>query len=153
MTRTRTPPFNPQTFLSQVGSGKTTLTSPKKQILFSQGDAADAVFYIQAGKVKLTVVSQQGKEAVVAMLEPGSFFRGRVSRRAAGVHGHGDRRGRLHVSCALTKTAMIRVLHDEPAFSELFLRPISWLATFASKRTWWINSSIPARSGWRGCCC
>ena len=68
-------PFNPQTFLKQVGNGKTTLTSPKKQILFSQGDAADAVFYIQAGKVKLTVVSQQGKEAVVAMLEPGQLFR------------------------------------------------------------------------------
>ena len=88
----QTPPFNPQTFLNQVGNGKTTLTSPKKQILFSQGDAADAVFYIQAGKVKLTVVSQQGKEAVVAILEPGQLFRGRLPRRAAGSHGHGDRR-------------------------------------------------------------
>jgi CRP/FNR family transcriptional regulator, cyclic AMP receptor protein len=88
--------FNPQTFLTQVGSGKSTLKAPNKQILFSQGDAADAVFYVQAGKVKLTVVSRQGKEAVVAMLEPGQLFRGRVSRRAAGVHEHGDRRGRLH---------------------------------------------------------
>ena len=66
-------PFNPQTFLKQVGSGKTTLTSPKKQILFSQGDASDAVFYIQTGKIKLSVVSQQGKEAVIAILEKGSF--------------------------------------------------------------------------------
>ena len=88
--------FNPLKFLRQVGNGKTSLTSTKKQILFSQGDAADAVFYIQTGKIKLTVVSPQGKEAVVAMLEPGQLFRGRVSRRAAGVHGHGDRHGRLH---------------------------------------------------------
>jgi CRP-like cAMP-binding protein len=55
-------------------SGKTTLTCPKKWILFSQGDAADAVFYIQTGQVKLTVISSQGKEAIVAMLEPGAFF-------------------------------------------------------------------------------
>jgi len=74
MTRTRTPLFNPHTFLNEVGSGKTMLPSPNKQMIFSQGDAADAVFYIQAGKVKLTVVSQQGKEAIVAILEEGAFF-------------------------------------------------------------------------------
>jgi CRP-like cAMP-binding protein len=112
--------FNPQTFLKQVGNGKTNLTSPKKQILFSQGDAADFVFYIQAGKVKLTVVSQQGKEAVIGILEKGSFF------------GEGCLAGQLVcMATAITaedatlvrieKTAMIRVLHDEPAFSELFL--------------------------------
>lgn len=55
-------------------NGKTVLTTPKKQILFSQGDAADAAFYIQAGKVKLSVVSQQGKEAVVAILKRGAFL-------------------------------------------------------------------------------
>ncbi len=113
-------PFNPQTFLNQVGSGKTTLTSPKKQILFSQGDAADAVFYIQTGKVKLSVVSQQGKAAVIAILEKGSFF------------GEGCLAGQLVCMATATtaedatlvrieKTAMIRVLHDDPAFSELFL--------------------------------
>ena len=112
--------FNPQTFLKQVGNGKTTLTFPKKQILFSQGDAADFVFYIQAGKVRLTVVSQQGKEAVIGILEKGSFF------------GEGCLAGKLVcMATAITaedatlvrieKTAMIRVLHDEPAFSELFL--------------------------------
>jgi len=56
MTRTRTPPFNSHTFLNEVGRGKTSLPSPSKHTIFSQGDAADAVFYIQAGKVKLTVV-------------------------------------------------------------------------------------------------
>ncbi|HEX4967972.1 MAG TPA: cyclic nucleotide-binding domain-containing protein, partial [Nitrospiraceae bacterium] len=74
MARNRLPEFNPQTFLSKVGNGKTGLTPPKKQILYSQGDAADAVFYIQGGKVKLTVVSKQGREAVVAILEQGSFL-------------------------------------------------------------------------------
>ena len=59
MARKRLPAFNPQTFLSKVGSGKTNLTPHKKQVLYSQGDAADAVFYIQGGKVKLTVLSQQ----------------------------------------------------------------------------------------------
>jgi CRP-like cAMP-binding protein len=112
-------PFNPQTFLMQVGSGKTTLTSPKKQII-SQGDASDAVFYIQTGKIKLSVVSQQGKEAVIAILEKGSFF------------GEGCLAGQLVCMATATaaedatlvrieKTAMIRVLHNEPAFSELFL--------------------------------
>ena len=74
MRRKRIPPFNPQMFLSKVSSGKTTLTSSKKHTIFSQGDAAEAVFYIQGGTVKLTVVSQQGKEAVVAILESGAFF-------------------------------------------------------------------------------
>jgi CRP/FNR family transcriptional regulator, cyclic AMP receptor protein len=112
--------FNPQTFLKQVGSGKTTLTCLNKQILFSQGDKADAVFYIQAGKVKLTVVSQQGKEAIVAILEQGGFF------------GEGCLAGQLVCMATATtaedstivridKQAMIETLHNEPTFSELFL--------------------------------
>ena len=112
--------FNPQKLLAQVGNGKTTLTCPKKRILFSQGDAADTVFYIQTGQVKLTVISSQGKEAIVAMLEPGAFF------------GEGCLAGQLvcmgtAVAAETTtlvridKQAMIRVLHDEPTFSELFL--------------------------------
>jgi CRP/FNR family transcriptional regulator, cyclic AMP receptor protein len=113
-------PFNPETFLKQVGSGKTTLTCPKKRILFSQGDAADAVFYVQAGRVKLTVISSQGKEAIVSILEPGAFF------------GEGCLAGQLVCMATaaaaeqstvvrIDKQAMIRVLHDEPTFSDLFL--------------------------------
>ena len=67
-------PFDPQKFLANVGDGKTILDYQKNQIVFSQGEIADAVFYIQKGKVKLTVVSEQGKEAVVAILGPGHFF-------------------------------------------------------------------------------
>jgi CRP/FNR family cyclic AMP-dependent transcriptional regulator len=66
--------FDPKIFLAKVGAGKTVSKYRKDQIVFSQGEDADAVFYIQKGNVKLTVVSEQGKEAVVAMLGPDHFF-------------------------------------------------------------------------------
>src|SRR5690242_21008848 len=120
MARTGTPVFNPQLFLSKVGQGKTSLISPKKHTIFSQGDAAEAVFYIQAGKVKLTVVSQQGKEAVVAILERGAFFgesclAGQAIRTATATAVEDSSIVRID------KEAMIRVLHEEPIFAELFM--------------------------------
>ena len=66
--------FDPKVFLAKVGEGKTIFKYHNDQVVFSQGQVADAVFYIQQGKIKLTVVSQQGKEAVVAILGPGHFF-------------------------------------------------------------------------------
>ncbi len=92
----------------------------KKQILFSQGDAAEAVFYIQAGTVKLTVVSQQGKEAVVAILEPGAFFgesclAGQTVRTATATALEDSK------IVGIDKDAMIRALHEEPTFAELFM--------------------------------
>jgi CRP-like cAMP-binding protein len=66
--------FDPKKFLAKVGEGKRYRRYRKDQIVFSQGEVASAVFYIQQGKVKLTVVSEQGKEAVVAILGPGHFF-------------------------------------------------------------------------------
>jgi CRP-like cAMP-binding protein len=120
MARKRLPAFNPQTFLSKVGSGKTNLTPHKKQALYSQGDAADAVFYIQGGRVKLTVVSQQGREAVVAILERGSFLgesclAGQTVRTATATALEDSSIVRID------KGAMIRVLHEEPTFAELFM--------------------------------
>jgi CRP-like cAMP-binding protein len=120
MARKRSTSFNPQTFLATVGSGKTILQCRKNQTLFSQGDTADAVFYIQEGKVKLTVLSHQGKEAVVAILGEGDFF------GEACLAGRSARLSTAIVLAAATivridKAAMVRVLHDEPAFSELFL--------------------------------
>ncbi len=120
MARKQTPPFDPQMFLAKVGNGKTSLTSPKKHTIFSQGDAAEAVFYIQAGKVKLTVVSKQGKEAVVAVLERGSFFgesclAGQTVRSATATALEDSSLVRID------KDAMIRVLHEEPTFAELFI--------------------------------
>jgi CRP-like cAMP-binding protein len=118
--RKRTTSFNPQTFLTKVGRGKTSLTAPKKQVLYSQGDAADAVFYIQVGKVKLSIVSQQGKEAIVAILEQGSFLgesclAGQIVRTATATALEDCKVVRID------KDAMIRVLHEEPTFAELFL--------------------------------
>jgi CRP/FNR family transcriptional regulator, cyclic AMP receptor protein len=112
--------FNPQLFLTKVGKGKTSLISPKKHTIFSQGDAAEAVFYVQAGKIKLTVVSQQGKEAVVAILERGAFFgesclAGQVIRTASATAVEDSTIVRID------KDAMIRVLHEEPTFAELFM--------------------------------
>ena len=119
MARTQTPPFNPQTFLTKCDSGKTSLTAPKKHTIFAQGDAADAVFYLQSGKVKLTVVSKQGKEAVVAVLERGSFFGesclvGQTVRPATATALEDSSIVRID------KDAMLRMLHEEPAFAELF---------------------------------
>mgnify|MGYP001620143320 FL=1 len=103
-----------------TGEGKTLLTSPKKQILFSQGEAAGAVFYIQEGRIKLTVVSPQGKAAVVAMLEGGDFLgesclAGQTVRAATATAAENSRLIRID------KDVMIRLLHEEPTFSELFL--------------------------------
>jgi CRP-like cAMP-binding protein len=112
--------FDPKDFLEKVGAGKAILEFHKNQKVFEQGDAADTVFYIQKGRVKLTVASEHGKEAVVAILEPLQFF------------GEGCMNGhKLRISTAtaledcvimaITKSAMITALHDEPKFSELFM--------------------------------
>ena len=82
------PSFNPKSFLAKVGEGRSICTCRMEQIVFSQGDPADAVFYIQKGKVKITVVSEQGKEAVVAILNANEFFgegclAGQVQRMAS----------------------------------------------------------------------
>ena len=66
--------FDPEAFLSEAGQGTTKSTYEEDQVIFSQGKAADSIFYISNGKVKLTVLSEQGKEAVVAILGPGDFF-------------------------------------------------------------------------------
>ena len=113
-------PLIPSYFSAKSAVGKPALLSPKKQMLFSQGDAAEAVFYIQTGKVKLTVVSQQGKEAVIAILEPGAFFgqsclAGQSIRTATATAVEDSNIVRIN------KDAMIRVLHEEPIFAELFM--------------------------------
>jgi CRP/FNR family cyclic AMP-dependent transcriptional regulator len=112
--------FDPKVFLAKVGSGKAVMEYRKNQIIFAQGEVADSVFYIQRGRVKLTVISDQGKEAVVAILEPGQFF------GEGCLNGHPLRIGTTTamencVVTSITKHAMIAVLHLEPKFSELFI--------------------------------
>jgi CRP/FNR family cyclic AMP-dependent transcriptional regulator len=113
-------PFDPKLFLAKVGTGRAIREYRKKQVIFAQSDPAEAIFYIQKGRVKLTVVSDNGKEAVIAILGTGDFL------------GEGCLAGRaLYLGTAvamadssivrLEKSSMIRVLHEEPAFSELFV--------------------------------
>jgi CRP/FNR family transcriptional regulator, cyclic AMP receptor protein len=112
--------FDPKIFLANVGAGKTISKFRKDQIVFSQGEVADAVFYVQQGKVKLTVVSEQGKEAVVAVLGPGQFF------GEGCLNGHPLRIATTRAvdECVITrleKATMIATIHNEPEFSELFM--------------------------------
>jgi CRP-like cAMP-binding protein len=120
MKRKQTPAFDPQILVSMVGTGKTILAVRKKEVLFSQGDAADAVFYLQAGKVKLTVVSPKGKEAVVAIVGPTNFFgEGCLTTqlvRMATAKSMAD-----SIVIRIEKAAMVRLLHEERSFSELFM--------------------------------
>ena len=112
--------FDPKAFLARVGTGKTILEFPQNQDVFAQGDAADTVFYIQKGRVKLTVLSEQGKEAVVAILEPGQFF------GESCLNGHTLRMSTATsledcIITSVTKLAMLATIHDQPKFSELFM--------------------------------
>jgi len=112
--------FDPKVFLAKVGNGKTISKYRKNETIFSQGQVADAVFYIQTGKVKLTVVSEQGKEAMVAILGPGHFF------GEGCLNGHSLRIAttRSINECVITrleKATMIATIHNEPEFSELFM--------------------------------
>jgi CRP/FNR family cyclic AMP-dependent transcriptional regulator len=113
-------PFDPKPFLAKVGEGRTISKYRKDDVVFSQGDPADAVFDIQKGKVKVTVVSDQGKEAVVAILGADEFCgEGCLAgqpRRIATVS--------AMTECTVTrleKTRIIRLLHDQPEFSEVFI--------------------------------
>jgi len=112
--------FDPGTFLATIGVGRNILTVPKKQTIFSQGDGADAVFYIQKGKVRLTVVSKLGKEATIGIVSEGNFF------------GEGSLAGqvlRMGSAAAMTdcellrvdKKAMMDALHREHDFSDMFV--------------------------------
>jgi CRP/FNR family transcriptional regulator, cyclic AMP receptor protein len=113
-------PFDPKVFLATTNGGRALSKHRTDQVILSQGDAADAVFYIQKGQVKITVVSEQGKEAVVAVLGPDEFcgegcLTGQPRRLAT---------ARAMTECEimrLEKAAIVRVLHEEPAFSEMFV--------------------------------
>jgi len=112
--------FDAQAFLATIGEGRKAMLFPKKHTLFTQGDPADAVFYLQTGKVRLTVVSKTGKEATIGILSDGSFF------------GEGSLAGqplRMGTATAMTdcavlrieKRAMVDTLHREHTLSDLFV--------------------------------
>jgi CRP/FNR family cyclic AMP-dependent transcriptional regulator len=112
--------FNPDTFLATIGDGRKILSVPKKQMIFAQGDNADAIFYVQKGKVRLTVVSKAGKEATIAIVSAANFF------------GEGALAGqllRMGSAAAMTdcellrieKKAMMDALHRENSLSDMFV--------------------------------
>jgi CRP/FNR family transcriptional regulator, cyclic AMP receptor protein len=120
MAKTNQRSFDPKAFLAKVGEGKTIVDYLKDQVVFAQGDAADTIYYIQKGRLKVVVISEQGKEAVVGILEPGQFF------------GEGCMNGhvlRIATTTAMepclvtviTKPAMLAALQSEPKFSEMFM--------------------------------
>jgi CRP/FNR family cyclic AMP-dependent transcriptional regulator len=112
--------FDTKSFLARVGNGRSIGKYRKGQVIYSQGDPGDAVFYIQKGKAKLTVVSEQGKEAVIAILGTDEFFGegclAGQAQRIATVTAMTD-----SIVARLEKSAIINVIHREPAFSELFI--------------------------------
>jgi len=112
--------FDPRKFLATIGEGRKVVAFPKKQTIFTQGDAADSVFYVQEGKVRLTVVSKIGKEATLGILSKGEFF------GEGGLAGQPLRMGSATAmtDCELLridKKAMILALHREHTFSDLFV--------------------------------
>jgi CRP/FNR family transcriptional regulator, cyclic AMP receptor protein len=114
------PPFDPKTFLSKVNGGQTKSKYKKGEIVYRQGDPADSVFYVQSGKAKKTLLSAQGREAVVAVFGAGDFFGERClagqPRRFATASAITD--------CEITripKARIIEVIHKQPAFAELFI--------------------------------
>jgi CRP/FNR family cyclic AMP-dependent transcriptional regulator len=116
----KTPVFDPKLFLAKVGKGRTITDYLKNRTIFSQGDPADSIFYIQKGKVKVTAVSSRGKEAVVAILTAGAFF------GEGSLAGQPTRMASVSTmsECSimrLEKASVLRLLQDEPAFSAVFL--------------------------------
>jgi CRP-like cAMP-binding protein len=119
-TKAKPPEFDPEKFLKKIGEGRKTLSFPNKHTVFAQGASSDAVFYIQKGTVKLSVVSKDGKEATIAILNPEDFF------------GEGCLAGQLLrmssattlTECSLTRIenkAMMKMLHREHAFADMFV--------------------------------
>jgi len=112
--------FDPHTFLATIGEGRNLLTVQKNQRIYGQGDQADAVFYVQKGKVRLTVVSKAGKEATIGILNERSFFgegalAGQIVRMGSAV---------AMTDCELLrvdKKAMMNALHREHTFSDMFV--------------------------------
>src|SRR5438105_15825691 len=114
-------PFDPKIFLSVVGTGKTVSKYQKGQVIFAQGDVADSIYYLQRGRVKVVVSSEQGKEAVVGLLEAGQFF------GEGCMNGHQLRTATTTTmeACLITaikKSAMLAVIENEPRFSALFMK-------------------------------
>jgi CRP/FNR family cyclic AMP-dependent transcriptional regulator len=120
MPRKRALTFDPETFLHRIGNRKSTREYENKENVFKQGDVADAMFYVQAGDVKLTVLSKRGKKAVIAIFRQGDFFGegclGTPSLRMSSATA-------VHVATItrVEKATIVRIIHDDPVFARLFI--------------------------------
>ena len=114
--------FDPAVFLAQAGLGRRVVQVKPKKVFFSQGDPADCVFYLQSGRAKLTVISKEGKEATIALLAAGDFV---GEESMAGTPGLRMATATAIAPCTALKierAEMIRVMHEEHTFSDLFLK-------------------------------
>ena len=145
-------PFDPKVFLSKVNGGRAIHDYRKDQIVFRQGDPADAVFYIQSGKVKKTVVSEQGQGSRGRTSGNRRFLRRRMFDRTAAASGNGLRYDEMR-DCANIKGRHHSRDSTKSRRLPSYLSRTSWLATVVLRRTWSINCSIRARNGWHGFFC
>jgi CRP-like cAMP-binding protein len=138
--------FNSRNFLKRIGTKKTTREYQDRQAIYSQGDAADSMFYIQNGSVKLVVASPRGKQAVIAILGSGDVFgEGCLSKQSL----------RMSTATAIqpstisrvNKGPLVRLVHQDPAFGKLLICFRVWVEW---KKTSWIDSSIAVRNAWPG---
>jgi CRP/FNR family cyclic AMP-dependent transcriptional regulator len=115
-------PFNLAKFLSNAGLGRTIVQFKPKRVLFLQGDSADSIFYLQTGRVKLTVVSENGKEATIALLSKDEFVGEESLATVGGVHMTTATAMDACTALKIERQEMIRVMHEQLAFSDLFLK-------------------------------
>lgn len=118
--RVKTPPFDVKTFLASAGDARRVLQFPKNGTIYTQGEPADTVLYVQSGSVKLSVVSSSGKEAIVGLMRPGEFF------GEGCLAGQSSRMGSATASTpttvlSVTKKKMLRLLHEQHAMSDAFI--------------------------------
>jgi len=122
LTSSNSTPFDSTDFLENAGLGRTIVELKTKQTFFCQGDSADSVFYLQKGRVRVTVVSQNGKEATITLLSAGEFVGEESLAAILGVHMATATAVNTCTALKISRNEMIRVMHDEPAFADIFLK-------------------------------
>ena len=122
MSRSQQTAFSPIEFLSKAGVGRTMLQLKQREAFFSQGEKADSVFYLQKGRARVTVVSQNGKEATITLLSATDFVGEESLATIVGVHLATATAVSACTALKISRNEMIRVMHDEPTFADLFLK-------------------------------
>jgi len=122
LTSSNSTPFDSTEFLASAGLGRTIVELMPKQTFFNQGDSADSVFYLQKGRARVTVVSQNGKEATITLLSVGEFVGEESLAAILGVHMATATAVSACTALKISRNEMIRVMHDEPIFADIFLK-------------------------------